>query len=427
MSLPVPSTPRRRRLLYAALAACVVGAIALAVWRPWRADPPTVVVARRTLQEVVEVSGTVEAANAVTLKAEATGAVFRLLVPENRRVAAGTPLLALDAAQARLQRDQARANAASGIEQARTQLANARASQAEAIRRQQVSLTNLANRVRKAEAALAFIGREAARHEALLAEGAVSAQAAEAQREQRAQARIDLALAKDELARARSGAELVGAANAVAQARAALAAAERQGKAAVALAEEAVADATIEAPFAGTVTDWLVDPGAWVTPGTPLAQFQDLAALEVVLPVDELDLPKLRPGGPVMMTFDAYPETPVQGTIARISRASVTGQGNVQVFPVEVRFADPEDRVRPGMSGDARIVVREVPGVLAVPVGAVRRHLQEFRVTVIKDGRAEDRVITPGVTTLELVEVKAGLAEGERVEFAGAATPEPRK
>lgn len=426
--MPDP-TPRRKRhpVLIAALVVAIAGSAALVAFKPWRTERPTIAVERRTLSEVVEVSGSVEAAHAVTIKAETTGAVKRLVVAENQQAAAGGALLELDAAQAKLQLDQARANAEAAAAQARTQLRNALASQTEISRRQRVSLSNLRNRLSKAESALAFLTREVARNEELLAEGAISSQAAESQRQQLAQARIDLALARDELARTASGAELVSAANAVAQARTALATAERQGQAAVALAREAVADTTLEAPFAGTVTDWLVDPGAWVTPGTPLAQFQDLADLKLVLPVDELDLPKLRPGGAVAITLDAYPDETIMGTIARISRASVTGTGNVQVFPVEVRFRDAQDRVRPGMSGDARITVREIRDVLALPVSAIRRHLAEFQVTVVKDGRAELRTITPGVTTLEYVEVKSGLAEGERVEYAGAASPVPAK
>lgn len=419
--------PNRRPVLIAALVVGVAGAVALGWFRPWQKAPPTVAVERRTLREAVEVSGSVEASQSVTIKAETTGAVRRLVVAENQAIAAGKVLLELDAAQARLQLDQARANAGASAAQARTQLRNALASQAETGRRQRVSLTTLKNRVAKAESALAFLAREVARNETLLAEGAISGQAAEGQRQQLAQAQIDLRLARDELARTASGAELVQAANAVAQARTQLATAERQGRAAVRLAEEAVADTTIAAPFAGTVTDWLVDPGAWVTPGTPLAQFQDLAHLELVLPVDELDLPKLRPGGAVAITFDAYPDERIPGTIARVSRASVTTTNSVQVFPVEVAFRDPQDRIRPGMSGDARIVVREVAGVLALPIGAIRRHLQEFQVTVVKDGRTEVRTITPGVTTLEHVEIKAGLQEGELVEWAGAATPAPAK
>ncbi len=425
--MPDPSPPRKRRpVLIATLVVAVAGAVALAVFKPWRSETPTIAVERRTLREVVEVSGAVEAARAVTIKAETTGAVKHLIVAENQPARAGSRLLALDAAQAQLQLAQTRANTEAAIAQARTQLANARASQAEATRRQRVSLTNLRNRVDKARSALAFLAREVARNEALLSEGAISGQAAESQRQQLAQARIDLALARDELARTASGAELVAAANAVAQARTALATAERQGKTALALATEAVADTTILAPFTGTVTDWLIDPGAWVTPGTPLAQFQDLANLKLVLPVDELDLPKLAPGGAVAITFDAYPDETMTGAIARVSRASVTGTGNVQVFPVEVRFRDPHDRVRPGMSADARIIVRELPNVLALPVGAIKRHMAEFQVRVVKDGKAETRPITPGVTTLEYVEVKAGLAEGERVEYALAASPQPK-
>lgn len=309
--------------------------------------------------------------------------------------------------------------------QARTQLRNAQAVASESARRERVTLNNLAARVDKAASALRFLEGEVARNEGLLGDGAISAQQVEQQRQQLTQARLDLTLAREELARARSGQERVQATNAVMQARTQLATAERQGAANVKLAAKALADTTIEAPFAGTVTDWLVDPGAWVTPGTPLAQFQDLAHLRLRLPVDELDLPKLQPGGGVTITFDAYPDDPIQGRIAAVSKASVTGTGNVQVFPVDVAFSDPEGRIRPGMSGDAQILVREIKDVLAVPIGAIKRTQDTYQVMLVKGGKAEPRAIKPGISTLEYVEVREGLSPGEQIEYVGA-SPAPK-
>ncbi|MEB3223130.1 MAG: efflux RND transporter periplasmic adaptor subunit [Candidatus Sericytochromatia bacterium] len=425
--MPSPLATLTRRPVLLGLALAGLGAVVgLGAWQPWRKAPPSVLVERRTLQDVVEVSGVVAAARAVTLKAEATGQVKDRLVPENGRVKAGAPLLRLDDTQARLQLETALANAETAARQAATQLDGASASREEAHHGQGITLGSLEERVRKIRLQREFLERETGRIQALLAEGGVTAQAAEQQRQQLTQARLDESLARQELARARLEGPVIAAENAYAAARTAVANAARQGQAAVAVARDNMARTTLRAPFTGTVTDWLVEPGAWVTPGTPLAQLQDLDALKVELPVDELDVPKLRVGGEVQLTFDAYPDAPTTGTIAMVSRASVTGSGNVQVFPVEVRFTDAEGRIKPGMSADARIVVREVRDVLAVPVGAVRRKVDGFAVTVVTGRATEERTITPGITTLEQVEVTQGLTAGERVEYAGAASPSPR-
>ncbi|MEB3327795.1 MAG: efflux RND transporter periplasmic adaptor subunit [Candidatus Sericytochromatia bacterium] len=424
MTTPLSVLQRRPVLLGLSLAGvAVLGG--LAAWQPWRKAPPAIVVERRTLQDVVEVSGVVAASTAVTLKAETTGVVKARLVPENGRAKQGQALLQLDDTQARLQLETALANAETAERQAATQLAGASATRDEAQHGQGITLGSLEERLRKARLQREFLARETGRIQALLAEGGVTVQAAEQQRQQLAQARLDESLARQELARARLEGPVVAARNAYAAARTAVANAARQGRVAVAVARDNLARTTLRAPFAGTLTDWLVEPGAWVTPGTPLAQLQDLGALKVELPVDEIDVPKLRVGGTVQLTFDPYPDAPATGTIAMVSRASVTGSGNVQVFPVEVRFADPAGRVKPGMSADARIVVRQVADVLAVPVGAVERKADGFVVKVVQGRTTEERRITPGITTLEHVEVKDGLREGEQVVYQGAASPAP--
>ncbi|MEB3195937.1 MAG: efflux RND transporter periplasmic adaptor subunit [Candidatus Sericytochromatia bacterium] len=415
----------RRPVWLTGLAVLVLGGAALVAWQPWRKAPPSVLVETRTLQDLVEVSGMVMPARAVTLKAEVTGTVHRLLVAENQRASAGLPLLRLDDTQARLQLESALANAETAQRQADTQLAGVRASREEVLHGQDITLGSLSERLEKTQLLVRQLEQDSARTQGLLAEGGVTAQAAEQQRQQLAQARIDERLARQELARARLGAPVINAENAYAQALTAVGNAGRQGRAAVALARDALARTTVRAPFAGTLTDWLVEPGAWVAPGTPLAQFQDLDALKVDLPVDELDVPKLKRGGLVSLTFDAYPDEPATGTIAHVSRASVTGSGNVQIFPVEVRFADPLSRIKPGMSADARIVVREIPNVLALPVGAVERKLDGYVVKVIEGRNTVERRITPGITTLEYVEVKSGLSAGERVAYNGAVAPSP--
>jgi hypothetical protein len=68
------------------------------------------------------------------------------------------------------------------------------------------------------------------------------------------------------------------------------------------------------------------------------------------------------------------------------------------------------------MSCDADVIVRQLPGVLTIPVGAMTREGAQHVVKVL-DARNRPRTVsvTPGLMTLDRVEVKAGLHEGDRV------------
>jgi HlyD family secretion protein len=400
-----------------------VAAVAVMVLRPFAAAPETVAVTRRSLTEAVEVSGVAESHRRVVLKARVSGTVSALGVAENQRVARGGDLLRLDEVPARLNLDQAEAAFRASVRQAEAQLASARRTLAEAESRQRVTLTTMENQLAKARTAAGFLTRDLRRLRELAAEGAVSRQALEQQEQQWRQAQLDVRLAGDNLARARTASEVVAARNAVAQAGTALANAFEQGRASLALARQALADTRLVAPFSGAVTDWTVDVGDMVAPGTPLGTFQDLDDLRVKLPVDELDLPRMRPGGPVELVFDAYPERPYAGTIAAVSKASVEAAGGVRVFPVEVRFGNPDHGIRPGMSCDANVIVRQLDGVLAIPAGAMSRDGATHVVRVLNARNQPETVaITPGLVTVGEVEVKAGLREGDRVIY-GVARP----
>jgi RND family efflux transporter MFP subunit len=427
MSTTTPAQPlaRRRHVwLYGLIGLAVVGTSIVAIKRPWVKTVETVPVERRTLKEEVEVSGTVEALRNVTLKAEATGPIAAVAAAEGTHVAASAPLLTIDPDTARLQWEQAKRNASAQLTAAQTELDGARRALREAESRRQTTIQGLTNDVAKAETALAQVERDAGANAQLVVEGAVSRSSAEQSQTQLRQARIALQAASDGLQRARTDqTEVVAARNRVAAAQTQAANATKQGQVAVDLAANNLRKTTLRAPFAGTVTDWLVNKGDYVAPGVPLGNFQDLDSLVLKLPVDETDLPKMQPGGAVTITFDAYPDEAFAGKIATIGTASQKLK-DVMVFPVDVRFDDPKRLIKPGMSGDASVLVSEHQNVLAVPLRAIRRAAGKYYVSVQKDRKVNEVPVEAGIVTLDWLEVRAGLQQGDAVVVAG---PEPAK
>jgi HlyD family secretion protein len=387
---------------------------------------PTIPVERRTLEEIVEVSGAVESLRVVPLKAEAALKVEAFLVNEGGRAKRGDPLLRLDGRMARLQLSQLRANWDSQQARAQTALTVAQSSLVDAQKRQVLQLATARTQRAKSQAQLRFLEAEWGRQSLLAKAGGVSEQALSNLKQQLQQARWDVSLAQDNLDRLETGSEVLQARNQLTQAEVVKTQLESERRAALALAQKAVADTVLRAPFDGTVTAWDTEVGALLTPGMAIGVYQDLVHLRMRLPVDELDLPKLRAGGAVSITFDALPERQFPGVIGDIGRASTSTANNVQVFPVYIDFSDSSGVVRPGMSGDVRIVTATHPDVLAIPLGAVRREGDAVTVSVVREGRPEAVAITPGVSTLSHLEVRAGLQLGDRIVWKAPVVETPK-
>jgi len=134
--------------------------------------------------------------------------------------------------------------------------------------------------------------------------------------------------------------------------------------------------------------------------------------------VNEQDLARLRVGLDATVVPDAFPRSTLRGRIDRIdpvlkpeSRSAIA----------KIRVANPELALKPGMFSRIEIVLDKVPQVVAIPPQALRRAADKsWQVYVISDEIAILRSVTPGLTTANWVEIKAGLQPGDAVVVEGA-------
>jgi HlyD family secretion protein len=105
----------------------------------------------------------------------------------------------------------------------------------------------------------------------------------------------------------------------------------------------------IEAPFAGTVTDVMVDQGEFVAPGQPVIELADLSTLLVeTTDLNEIDVARIDVGDKVFVTFDALPGIEIEGTVTDIPARAAEGVG--VNFPVQIDLPDVPDGLRWGMT-----------------------------------------------------------------------------
>jgi membrane fusion protein (multidrug efflux system) len=122
----------------------------------------------------------------------------------------------------------------------------------------------------------------------------------------------------------------------------------------------------IVAPFDGVTGERQVQPGDYVNIGANLINVVPLPDVYVIANYKETQLTRVKPGQPVELTVDSFPDQKLRGRVERISPASGSqfallppdnATGNftkvVQRVPVRIRFDEHQpllDRLLPGMS-----------------------------------------------------------------------------
>lgn len=122
-------------------------------------------------------------------------------------------------------------------------------------------------------------------------------------------------------------------------------------------AKRDLAAAQVVAPLAGTVLAVSFEPGQQGSGGQHVATIADTSKLNLVVNVEQTDVPNITEGQEVTIVLYALPDRVYNGVVERIAPTSVTDTGSV-TFPVTITMIDDDlSAVRPGMTASANIAV----------------------------------------------------------------------
>jgi membrane fusion protein (multidrug efflux system) len=170
-------------------------------------------------------------------------------------------------------------------------------------------------------------------------------------------------------------------------------------------------DAVIRAPFAGVVSERLVDVGEYVEPRTPVVHLVSIDPLRLRLNVPEQLVGQVHEGMPIELQVSALPDIWFVGTVRYLSAAL---REQTRDLLVEATVANPEHKLRPGMFAVARLIMPKAP-VTVVPEASLRFDGELARLFVARQGHLEERIVELGTRDSNLVEVRKGVASGEAV------------
>jgi HlyD family secretion protein len=298
----------------------------------------------RSSRHAITGSGTIEAVE-VDVGSKVSGEVVELAVDEGAAVKPGDLLARIDHVKVDIQLREAEAGVALAEAQLRLLREGARK---EDIQQAEAALT-------QAEANLRLAAADARRTRELAKTGSVTPK----QRDD-AEARLTVAEAQksaavdalDKIRRLARPEEIKAAEARLDQARAA-----------ADLLRRTIADSTIAAPAAGTVTHKAVEAGELVIPGSTIVTVSELSSVYVMIYLTEVEVGRVRLGDPVDVSIDAFPGKVFPGRITYISPEAEFTPKNVQtkqdrvklVFGVKVVIENPEGLLKPGLPADAVI------------------------------------------------------------------------
>ncbi len=209
------------------------------------------------------------------------------------------------------------------------------------------------------------------------------------------------------------------ASNNVLVARASLA----QSKAQLALAEKAVADVVVVAPFAGYISERRVALGEFVQPSTAVVTLLRLDPIRLQLTLPAIQAGDVKVGQSVRARVDSYPDKLFEGKITAVNPAIAAESRS---FKVEARIPNPGALLKPGMFAVASVDQGRTERAMLVPKRAVVEDVNtnSFRVFVVdQENKARLRVVQLAArqTHPDSTKVLAGIKEGERVATSNLA------
>ena len=324
---------KRNWILLAGLLALIAIVATLRLNQKTPAEYFTAVVEKGDIDEVVDVTGTINAVITVQVGSQVSGTIAKLNADFNSRVHKGEVVALIDPAlfkgaldQATADLDSAKANVAAAkanVEKTRSAAVQAKADYDRAAQLTKASITS--------------------------------------------QQQLDLAKANFDAANAMVDGALANVTQAEAQVT--------QRAAAVSVAQINLNYTVIRSPIDGTVVARNVDVGQTVAASlqapTIFTIAQDLSKMWVYAKTDESDVGNIKLGKPVTFKVDAFPKDLFRGVVSQV-RMNPTTVLSVVTYDTIIEFANPELKLFPGMTAFVTIPVNSMQNVLKIQNTALR-------------------------------------------------------
>jgi len=174
----------------------------------------------------------------------------------------------------------------------------------------------------------------------------------------------------------------------------------------------------VKSPISGIVGKLFLDQGSAIAPQIPVALVVRMDKVKAVFNLGEKDLAKVRKGTTAEIGVDAYPDEVFKGTITRISPVIDPMSRSASC---EATISNPRHKLKPGMFAEIDLIVETHKSTILLPREAVIQDLEKdiFYLFVVENEKAAKRKIEIGFTSKEMIEIRVGVNQEDKVIIKG--------
>ena len=201
---------------------------------------------------------------------------------------------------------------------------------------------------------------------------------------------------------------------------------------------EQIEACTIRAPAVGQVVYWSsterwvrtkIEQGAEIPEGYKIITIPDASEMKVEVKIHETWIDRIEPNQPAEITVEAFPDKTFTGRVlkkAPLADAEDWLNPDLKVYATDIGIDGKHDYLKTGMTGKVTIIINKLQNVLYVPIQSVVT-IEDKKVCYVAGSPAEKRDVETGLFNDNFVEIKSGLAEGEKVLLNPPKWIEPQK
>jgi len=173
-------------------------------------------------------------------------------------------------------------------------------------------------------------------------------------------------------------------------------------------------DAVIRAPFSGTVSKRLVQPGGKVSSDSEIVSLVDLRQMLLEAAVPAAEIPSVHIGQSARFKVGGFGDREFTGEVQRINPVTTDGSRSIVIY---IAVANADRALKGGMFAQGQLTLEATQPVLSVPRPAIHEEAGMTFVYTLADGKIGRRDVKLGndVQDSPFVEVRSGLSAGERI------------
>lgn len=184
-------------------------------------------------------------------------------------------------------------------------------------------------------------------------------------------------------------------------------------RAEVRLAQKRFNDATVRAPFDGSVTQRMISPGQYIKENTPILSVVKTWPLRLRVDIPESAVSSVKPGDSLTFSTEAVPNAQFHAIVRELNPSL---EARSRSLTIEARLAENNPKLKSGMFVQVKLVTNRDASVVAVPKEALYTVAGLTKLFVIRNDRAIERRVPPGADLGGWIEVPSDLVSpGDKI------------